>query len=829
MEPRALHKEHIRSFENYLRTDCRSRIEEIARANERAAHYGVEIHFLAMQNVAPEASKALLDDPRSVFPLLQQAVQNIQETLTDDPKPYLHPRVSHLPSTPTYIKRNVSVLRTRDVDTLISILGTVTRTGSVMLREVTKEFICAKCKYTFEITGDITQRGAFDIPKRCPSEGEKPCWGKNIRPVSDVPPVCREYQEIKIQEKIQNLDVGSIPRSLIVVLTDDLADTVKPGDDVVITGILRRRWNRNLIPDQRADIELMLVACHISSNNEHKSFLHVTAESKKIFASHWECRDISQQLIARNLILKSVCPQIYGMYLLKLIVTLSLIGGVSYTDPSGSRIRGESHLLIVGDPGTAKSQILRYAAKISPRSVLTTGIGTTSAGLTVTAVREPGTGEWMLDAGALVLADGGVCCIDEFDGIKQHDRGAIHEAMEQQTLSVAKAGLVCQLDTRATVLAAVNPKAGRKISTEIGARHPGQSEDLYEESGDDSMPITVGIASPLLSRFDVILTLLDEHNPDWDRQLSSFVLNGYKSLTGDARDEEIWSTDVLRQYMYYIKTNLKPKLSSHSHQILARYYQVERASTRRNSARTSVRLLEALIRLAQAHARLMFREIVTGLDAVFAIAAVEASAASQEVVGGIGALHAPFPTDPCYDFQNYARYILARLGLEDEGIELHEDIDHNSTPPRPGNEGPRNNADTVRLFDDEALLEGDYDSRHEEERGNTEKSDNPRQSAEVNILNGDLDAYEDQLFSCIPDDTEQEDHEDTDSSPSSSGGVRNHGKDNQTGREQDVFRIEVRKKRSSGDAILSLPASSVQENLQTSDHGDTLKRQNRTQ
>lgn len=662
-----LPSEYIRAFEKYVRDACSTRIAEIIESEDHEAHYAVEIDLIAMQNDAPQACADLLKNPRKLLPLLEQAIENVQSALTSERKKNIHARVCHLPATPAYVKRTISVLRTRDLDKLLSILGTVTRTGSVMLREVEREYVCSKCKHTFQVFGDITQRGAFAVPTRCPRQGEKPCSGTRFPPVTDSLPKCREYQEIKLQEKIQNLDVGSIPRSLIVILSDDLADSVKPGDDVVISGILHRRWNRGFVQESRADVELMLVAIHVSSNNDQKSFLHVTEESKQAFGAHWSSRSSSEQLHARNFILKSICPQIYGMYLLKLIVSMSLIGGVSHSDASGMRIRGESHLLIVGDPGTAKSQVLRYAAKVSPRSVLTTGIGTTSAGLSVTAVREPGTGEWMLDAGALVLADGGVCCIDEFDGIKQHDRGAIHEAMEQQTLSVAKAGLVCTLDTRATVLAAVNPKGG-KICTEIGVS--GGDPELDDR---EQLPITVGIASPLLSRFDVILTLLDQKNEDWDRQLSNFILNGYKVQKESSESGEVWSTDRIRQYLYYVKTNLKPRLSVQARKLLSKYYTMERASVTRNTARTTVRLLESLVRLAQAHARLMFRETATAMDAVFAIAAVEASAAAQEVVGGMGALHAQFPDDPKAEYEEYCRFILCKLGMEDVEVDLYED------------------------------------------------------------------------------------------------------------------------------------------------------------
>jgi len=566
--------------------------------------------------------------------LLGQAARKIagQKATTKQ----LRLRFSSLPAHDFFLKR--AVPRSLNAGQIIQFIGTVTKTSQRRLFRWRKQMACNKCSKSSPILADYDQFYEFpaDIPTTCPSEDCQGILGNEAPP---APEDSRDIQDVKVQEQLRGLSLGSIPQSLWVSLEDELVDSVKPGDDVQVIGVVRRRWHPlGKGSEGRTDIELWLQAVSVEVVNCRDSNWLAAEEAAVEFDNFWKQPGFGD-LAGRDAILSFFCPQVYGLHMVKLALAVVLAGGVERVDEGGTKVRGEAHILLVGDPGTAKSQLLRYCTSLCPRSVLTTGVGSSNAGLTVAASRDGG--EWHLEAGALVLADGGICCIDEFNSIKESDRTCIHEAMEQQSLSIAKAGMVTKLKTRCKVLAATNPKGQYDVNL--------------------SLSLNTAIASPLLSRFDIVLTMLDSHSGSWDKVVSSHLLEGrpLAPTTGP----ECWSTEKLRGYFAHIQT-LKPDLSAAASQVLSAYYRQQRMTDGSEQARTTVRLLQSCVRIAQGHARLMCRKEVSLQDAVVAVLLLESSTASSaSLVHVANPLHTTFPEDPVAEYKGTAKKVLEGLGL----------------------------------------------------------------------------------------------------------------------------------------------------------------------
>ncbi|GMP38945.1 hypothetical protein CsSME_00009991 [Camellia sinensis var. sinensis] len=639
----------------YLIQHHSDQLRSIILSPDPRLHYPLYLDFAEFMDYHPPLAYIVFSQPVEYLRLFDSAAVWVQKIMCQNfkagdnasVKMFVHVRINVSGSPLECPETFPSIGRTRvkHRGILLTLKGTVIRSGAIKMFEGERDFECRKCKKRTQVHPELETRNTLRQPLSCRrSQGSKICESISFQFVEGST-ICHDYQEIKIQESTQVLGVGAIPRSIPVILMDDLVDIVKAGDDVIVTGVLTAKWSSDL-KDVRCDLDPVLIANHVRRINELKTDIDIPDNVINQFKNFWlNFKDTP--LKGRNAILRGICPQIFGLFTVKLAVALTLIGGVQHADVSGTKVRGESHLLLVGDPGTGKSQFLKFAAKLSNRSVITTGLGSTSAGLTVTAVKDGG--EWMLEAGALVLADGGLCCIDEFDSMREHDRATIHEAMEQQTISIAKAGLVTTLSTRTIVFGATNPK---------GQYDPNQP-----------LSVNTALSGPLLSRFDIVLVLLDTKNPEWDAVVSSHILGVAEPEKGK-HDEDlanIWPLPLLRRYIHFVKRNFKPILTKEAEKVISSYYQLQRRSATQNAARTTVRMLESLIRLAQAHARLMFRNEVTRLDAITAILCIESSMTASAIVDSVGnALHSNFTDNPDQEYIKQEKLILGMLSPIDE-------------------------------------------------------------------------------------------------------------------------------------------------------------------
>ncbi|XP_050145164.1 probable DNA helicase MCM9 isoform X2 [Malus sylvestris] len=645
---------HVKDLAAFLIRHHSDQLRAIALSRDPKLHYPLYVSFAELMDADPPLSHLVFSQPIEYLRFFDEAALWAHKVTLRDldgfdkgiKKEFIHVRIdisgSPLECPETF--PSIGRVRVKHRGILLTLKGTVIRSGAIKMYEGERKYVCQKCKHEFLVYPELESRNSIKLPSYCPSQRSNPCEGKKFTHLEGSI-TCHDYQEIKIQESTHVLGVGAIPRSIPVILKDDLVDIIKAGDGVIVTGILTAKWSPDL-KDVRCDLDPILIANYIRRTNALKSEIDIPDDAIVKFKQFWsDFKD--SPLKGRNAILRGICPQVFGLFTVKLAVALTLIGGVQHVDVSGTKVRGESHFLLVGDPGTGKSQFLKFAAKLSNRSVITTGLGSTSAGLTVTAVKDGG--EWMLEAGALVLADGGLCCIDEFDSMREHDRATIHEAMEQQTISVAKAGLVTTLSTKTIVFGATNPK--------------GQYDP------DQSLSINTALSGPLLSRFDIVLVLLDTKNPEWDGVVSSHILSEGEPDKGNHEEDlaNIWPFSMLRRYIHFVKGYFRPVLTKEAEMVISNYYQLQRRSATGNAARTTVRMLESLIRLAQAHARLMFRNEVTRLDAITAILCIESSMTTSAIVDSVGnALHSNFTENPDQEYAKQERLILEKLRSFDE-------------------------------------------------------------------------------------------------------------------------------------------------------------------
>ncbi|CAF0807956.1 unnamed protein product [Adineta ricciae] len=547
--------------------------------------------------------------------------------------------------------------------------GTVIRVGTPYVFDATRSFECEECGAIATVTKSSNMERIKLKPTRCSNEDCKSTKFRSMKETEDKSISLSDYREIKVQESLQRVTSNNLPRSFSVILEDDLVEACKPGDDVAIYGFVQDRW-RPVQVGGRGQTSLCLEANNVVVLNDQT--VSVSPHAHDEFEQYWK-DNCQTPLSARNRILASICPQLYGLYVVKLAIALILAGGVTISDEKrGIRVRSQPHLLLVGDPGTGKSFFLKYVAKMMPRAVLTTGVGSTSAGLTATAVRDgPG---WILEAGALVLADEGICCIDEFNTMKNQDKACILEAMEQQTISLAKGGMLRTLQTRCSIIASANPKG------------------VYDN--EDPLTINTALSSPLLSRFDLILLTLDTQNKEWDNIAATYITEGI-DLLGHGTLKKPWSIMKMRDYFMTIKS-AQPEMTADAETIIKTYYSLSRRLTENSERHITVRQLESTVRLAQAHAKLCFSPHVTILDAVVAVLLMEASLnGCGKLIDKMNALHTTFAEQPEKEYEGHVHLVLDWLNLSELRDRELERIAQEYDQSKPWTENDQNEKRTM--------------------------------------------------------------------------------------------------------------------------------------
>ncbi len=485
-------------------------------------------------------------------------------------------------------------IRSKHIGKLVRVSGIMMRASEVKPLLVQAMFQCRICD---EKIPQTQEDGRYTEPVRCPL-----CDKKTPMRLLAQESQFRDWQKVRIQESPDELPPGQMPRSIDIIFEGDIVDISRPGDLVKITGILQTTPDFSRRGGRLATFNIFIEAIGVEvTEKEHEQVELSEEDEKKII-------ELSEDPYVHERIVASIAPSIQGHETIKESIALLLFGGVSKTLPDGTKLRGKSNILMIGDPGTGKSQILKFVSGLAVRALYTSGKGSSAAGLTAAVMHDADSGAMTLEAGALVLADQGIACIDEFDKMDPTDRTAIHEAMEQHTVSIAKAGIIATLNARTSILAAANPTLGR-----------------YESSL--SVQDNIRLPFTILSRFDLIWIMVDTIEATKDRELAQFILNMHQMKKAKSPPENPpVSQDFLKKYIAYANRYVLPQLTTEAAEVIENFYVDLRKSAEGGAAvPITARQLESLVRLSEARARMALQSKVSKEDAQAAIRLMEDS------------------------------------------------------------------------------------------------------------------------------------------------------------------------------------------------------------
>lgn len=567
--------------------------------------------------------------PQEVIPIMDQVVKDcLILILLDDPEfrdteevNQLHREIESkfYKVRPYNIgnKKGMRELNPQDIDKLVSIKGLVIRATPILPDMKNAFFKCNVCDHTVIVEND---RGIIQEPRKCPRQQ---CNSSNSMQLIHNRSIFANKQIVKLQETPDIVPDGQTPHSVSLCIYDELVDSCRAGDRVEVCGIFKSspvRVNSRLRV-LKSLFKTYLDVVHIKKIDKHRIGVDISTIENELREQDQidEIRKLNDDEINKiksvslrpdvyELLARSLAPSIFEMDDVKKGLLLQLFGGTNKDFKKGSRTRGDINILLCGDPSTSKSQILQYVHKISPRGIYTSGKGSSAVGLTAYVTRDIETKQLVLESGALVLSDGGVCCIDEFDKMSDQTRSVLHEVMEQQTISIAKAGIITTLNARTSILASANP---------------------IESRYNPNLPVTknIDLPPPLLSRFDLVFLILDKVDKKLDEKLAKHIANMYlEDRVVSATTDEVLPVEFLTGYIQYAKENIHPNLTEEARdELVSSYVAMRKAgedsrnggSDKRITATT--RQLESLIRLSEAHAKIYLRDEVLVEDVVEAV------------------------------------------------------------------------------------------------------------------------------------------------------------------------------------------------------------------
>ena len=550
------------------------------------------VDYIDFDSFNPSLAKQITHEPDEMLEAFNEAVLSILREIHPDYEQEIRDKIRVRMGNYT-VQKGLREINADLIDKLVSVSGMVVRSSEVKPLAKKVAYRCTNCNTVTEaqLKGLVLKK-----PQKCPACSEKEL---EMDPETSI---FIDFQMVRLQELPEDLPAGQLPHYVEVTVMGDLVDQCRPGDRIMLTGIIRIEQEQ-LAPQAKTSLfRLRMEGNNIeyiggragSKDTRSVERIMISAEDER------QIRTIASKPDAYDKLIASFAPHIYGHETLKESILLLIVGSVTKKLEDGSTRRGDINVLMVGDPGTAKSEMLKFAAKIAPRGLYTSGRGSTAAGLTAAVIRDK-SGIMMLEAGAVVLGDQGLVCIDEFDKIKPEDRSALHEVMEQQTCSVAKGGIVATLNARTSILAAANPMYGKY--------------DPYKNITEN-----VNLPVPLLTRFDLIFIVRDIPEREKDNLVANHILEIYKDTEHAAKPAiEI---DLFSKYLSYARET-KAALTQEAIDIIRSYYMDMRKVESEGMITVTPRQLEGLVRLATARARLLLKDRVDAEDASRAIYLVE--------------------------------------------------------------------------------------------------------------------------------------------------------------------------------------------------------------